>query len=80
VTGRLPELLAALDAVRRRIYYLRASLEEAEHTRARIVDELLVAEAELEGFRALLRAAGAAAPPTRTTTRRRREERDTDAA
>jgi hypothetical protein len=78
--SRLAELLAALDAIRRRIYGLRADLEETERSRARIVDELLVAEAELEDFRALLRAAGAAAPPTRTETRRRREERDTDAA
>jgi chromosome segregation ATPase len=70
VTGRLPELLAALDAVRRRIYGNRASLEESERSRARLLDELREAESELDELRTLLRAVER--PPAAPTTQLRR--------
>jgi hypothetical protein len=68
-----PEVFHALGAVRRRIYGIRASLEEGARDRRRLLDQLREAERELEDLRALLRAAERQpAAPTEPRLRRRR--------
>jgi uncharacterized coiled-coil DUF342 family protein len=66
------ELLAALDAVRRRIYGIRADLEESERSRARLLDALREAEHELDELRTLLRAVERPAAGPTTDLRWRR--------
>jgi uncharacterized coiled-coil DUF342 family protein len=55
VSGHLTELLSALDEVRRRIYSIRADLEENARSREGLLGELREAEHELDELRALLR-------------------------
>ena len=71
MTAHLPELLEALDAVRRRIADLRWELEEGARARARVLDQLREAERELDELRFLLQRPPAA-PPSAPKLRRRR--------